>query len=395
MVKKTILSYWFKKINPQGNYETLKNDKITYIQLSKKYETFKIRAFFLTVFLLSFIYIMFIKSELYESKAAIMVRDLSQSSPVSSLGLSLLGASSGSQHQDSMVVEEYLNSLDIFLKLDKKFHLIQHYKSDAIDFIQRLPQDVKMEEILEFYHKNLLIEYDEISSILHISFLDTNPKKAQEILNYLISQAEFALNEFNRKKAQKRLKFVELEHKKNKEKMEKASAILEKYQNDHLLLDPKAEASTSISIIAELETSLTQKRIEYKTKSAYLNPDNYELKKLKTEIQEIEKSLAKAKKGLTGNDKNRLNSILFQYEKLKLQFEFAVEVYKTSLVELETTKLDAIKAAKTLSIVSQPNLPDGYTYPNKPKDFITLTMVILLMYGIFSMLLAIIKDHKE
>ncbi|RUA00706.1 MAG: hypothetical protein DSY88_10440 [Candidatus Poseidoniales archaeon] len=87
--------------------------------------------------------------------------------------------------------------------------------------------------------------------------------------------------------------------------------------------------------------------------------------------------------------------VLLEYEKLKMQLEFDTEVYKNALIQLETTKLDVLKEAKTLSTVSKPNLPDGYTYPNKPKVFITLVIVILLMYGIFSMLGAIIRDHKE
>lgn len=75
--------------------------------------------------------------------------------------------------------------------------------------------------------------------------------------------------------------------------------------------------------------------------------------------------------------------------------EFDTEVYKNSLIQLETAKIDALKEAKTLSVVSRPNLPDGYTYPNKPKTFLTLIIVIFLVYGISSMLLSIIKDHKE
>ena len=93
--------------------------------------------------------------------------------------------------------------------------------------------------------------------------------------------------------------------------------------------------------------------------------------------------------------KSIFGKVLFEYEKLKMQLEFDKEVYTNALVQLETIKLDALKAAKTLSVVSKPNLPDGYTYPNKPRVFITLVIVMLLMYGIFSMLGAIIKDHKE
>ncbi|RLA80227.1 MAG: hypothetical protein DRG78_11395 [Epsilonproteobacteria bacterium] len=421
MIKKFILLFWFEKkdktqehrtfrksyarFSKHGykgmksrldkEYDDLKKDIVANSQLERRYSTMKTRLFFTILFITALTYTMFLKTELYESKTALMVRDLSSSSPAASLGLGLLGVGSSSQLQDSMIVQEYLTSLDMFLHLDKEFSLIKHYKSEKLDFLERLSEDATMEESLEFYQKRLVINYDEISAILHISYIHTNPETAKKILEFMIESVSNELNEFNRRKAKKQLKFIEMEYAKNKQKMDKSSALLEKYQNDQLLLDPATEATSSSSIMANLEATLIQKSIEYKTKSSYLNADNYELVTLKDEIKEIKNSLAKIKKNLSGTGKDRLNKILFEYERLKMQLEFDKEIYKNALLQLETIKLDVLKEAKTLSIVSKPNLPDGYTYPNKPKIFITLVIAILLIYGIFSMLIAIIRDHKE
>jgi len=395
MLKEKLLLYWYRKNNKDATFQKLQEDKITYFQLSKRYVTFMTRALFLTLFFIALLYVEVIKSELYESSTAIIVKDLTKESVSPDLGLSLLGAANSSQLQDSLVVQEYINSLDMLQRIDEKFHLIAHYKSDELDIIDRLPKDATMEEALEFYRKRVTVFYDETSSILHISFAHTNPKKSQEIVTFMIKQVEDTLNEFNRKKAKKQLEFITKEHQKNKKKLEEASKQLEDYQNKNLLLDPKAEATTSSGIISKLEAQLMQKKIEYQTKRNYLNANNYELTNLKSEIKEIQKALLHAKEQLTGDGKNKLNKVLFEYERLKMNLEFALEVYKTSLVQLEKTKLDTIQSAKMLSVLTQPNLPDGYTYPNKPKTFITLLIMLFLTYGIYSMLYAIIKDHKE
>jgi len=363
--------------------------------MKKKFRKINSKIIFLIIFILLSVYFLFIKAELYESQTSLIVQDLSSSSPASNIGLQLLGVGSSSQLQDSMVVKEFLESLDMFLILDKKFGLIQHYKSDKIDFIERLRSDATIEDDLKFYQKRLKVHYDETSGILHIAYAYTDAKTTQKILEFMIKQVEYALNEFNRKKAKKQLSFIELEYKKNKEKMLKSVATLQKYQNEHLLLDPETQATSSSALIADLESKLSQKKIEYKTKSTYLNSDNYELLRLKSEIKEIEHSLVNIKKSLAGKSKNRLNKILFAYNRLKMQLDFDTEVYKNTLLQLETTKLDILKKAKTLSLISKPNLPDGYTYPNKPRVFITIVIAMLLLYGIFAMLLAIIKDHKE
>ena len=353
------------------------------------------RIVFVIIFLLLNLYYMIIKSEEYESSTALIVRSMNQSSPVSRLGLSLLGMGSSSQLQDSMIVEAYLQSLDMYKEVDKKFHLTKYYESDAIDFIERLPKDATVEDVLKMYNRHLIISYDSTSGILHISFLHTNPKKAQEILEYLVSQVGYQLNEFNRRKAKKQLKFVQSEFQKVKEKLDEAVKKVEAYQNKHLLLNPTAEATSKSIIIAKLEASLSQKKLEYATKKRYINDNNFELISLKNQIKEIKKSIENAKKNLTGDKKGRLNRVVFAYEQLKMQLKFTTEVYKNALLQLETTKVEVAKNDKTLSIIIKPDLPDGYTYPDKPRVFITILILTLLLYGIFSMLGSIIKDHKE
>lgn len=364
--------------------------------MNKKLKKFsKMQIAFLSLFVVLNLYYLVIKSELYESRTALLVKDMNSASTSASLGLSLLGMGTSSQVQDSKVVEEYLMSLDIYKRLDQKFGLSEHYKSDKLDFVERLGQDATEEDFLKFYNSRLNVAFDETSSILHIAFSHVEPQKAQEILEFLVLEVEGQINELNRKNAQRQLTFIEQEYAKAKIKMDTSSKTLEEYQNKNLLLDPTTQASAATGVISQLEATLTQKKIQHATMQGYLNEDSYELSALQKEMDEIEKSIASQKKELSGTSKDRLNKTMFEYEKLKLQLEFDTEVYKNALLQLETTKLDVSKEAKMLSIISKPNLPDGYTYPDKPRVFITILILTLLMYGIFSMLNSIIKDHKE
>lgn len=421
MIKKITQLYWFEKTKKEEKHRTIRknfarikhhgirgaierlnkdykqieDDYITKSILNVKYKKFTLRFLFFMIFLFSSVYVLFLKSELYESKTALMVRDMSEKTTASTLGLSLLGVGSSSQQQDSKIVTVYLQSLDAYQLVDQKFHLTQHYKSDAIDFIERLPEDATTEDVLKFYNKHLNINYDETSGILSVAFDNVNPKKAQEILKFLIQTATNKINEFNRKKAIKELTFIKTEVKQLQENVKESSAQLEAYQNKQVLLDPTTKATSSSEIIAQLEAKLAQKKIEYATKKTYLNKNNFELINLRNEIKQITRSIKKIKHTLAGKKKNPLNKILIQYEKLKMKLKLNTEVYKNALIQLETTKIEVEKNSKTLSILSKPNLPDGYTYPDKTKAFITILILTLLMYGVVSMLSQIIKDHKE
>ena len=383
------------KSGVEKDYKEIEKDYITKSLLNARYAKFKTRLFFIIFFLLGLVYLTFVKSELYESRTDLIVKDLSSTPMASTLGLSLLGMGSSSQLQDSKIVEEYLKSLDVYLLLDAKFQLTKHYKSSNLDFIERLSTNAKMEEVLEFYNNRLLVTYDEVSGILNVAFSHVEREKAKEILEFLVKEAENKVNDLNRQKAKIQLDFVKKEYIVAKKRMDDSSNTLEEYQNSNLLLDPSAEASATGAMISELEATLLKKSLEYSTMKSYLNEDSYELQALSNEIVELKLSIAKERKGLSGKSDNRLNKVLFEYEKLKLKLEFDTEVYKNALIQLETSKVEANKQTKSLSILTKPNLPDGYTYPNKLMVFINLLIVTLLFYGIFSMLHSIIKDHKE
>jgi len=356
----------------------------------------KDKILFFAIFMFLNFYFLVIKSELYESSSSVIVKDLSSPTSIGGIGGVLLGIGGGnSQLQDSKVVEEYILSHEMFDILDRKFKLVEHYKSDAIDFIERLPKDATKEKELKFYRKRVATMYDEISGILHISFRHTDANMAKEILEFMVGHVEKRINEIDKKQRQKQLKFIEIEYENSKKRLQEAIEKVKEYQDKYLMLDPSSKAAVSAEIIAKLESELVQKRIELLTKEAYLNEDSYEIQKLKSEIKEISKSVKKMKESLAGAGQDKLNKLLFGYEQLKMLLELNTEIYKNTMIQLETLKLELLKEAKTLSVISRPNLPDGYSYPDKPKVFITILILSLFMYGIYFLISAIIRDHKE
>jgi capsular polysaccharide transport system permease protein len=339
-------------------------------------------------------YVLLIQSELYRSSSSIIIKDIN-SNQVSEFDLSLFGVNSTSQMQDSKVIETYLSSHELLEKINDKFSLRKHYESNKVDLLDRLSQSDTKEEFLELYLQRIEIQYDELSGILHIGFLHTDPNIAKKILEYILKAAEDQINIYNQQNAKKYLAFAKESVDKNKISLDNAINELEKYQNKNLVLDPTSSAESKSAIISSLEADLVKKNAYLQQIKSYMSGESFEVKNLQTEIESLEKSLKNTKSTLTGQDDTRLNLILFDYEKLKNQVEFDKEKYKQSLVQYEIAKNELDKDAKTLQIVVNPNLPDGYSVPNKPKSLIDIIIVLGLLFGITSLIIAIIKDHKD
>ncbi len=348
---------------------------------------------FLTIFFISAFFTLFIQSELYLSSSSVIIKDLKGQEV--SLGLGLLSTGSSSTMQDSKVLEAYLNSYDELQKLDAKFHLLEHYRSDKVDPIDRLYSFSTKEDFLALYQSRLQILYDEISGILTIGFMHTDPKVAKAIVEQLIQDSNEKINEYNHIVAQKKLSFIEKQVKENKRALEEAIQKIKTFQNQHTLLNPQTDAETQSTIVANLEAQLVEDRTKLNELRSYMNEKSFEVIRLKHEIDEIEKTLQKIRSQLANENSSSLNTIIFEFERLKNIATFNKEVYKESLIQFEKVKAEINQNAKMLLVLTKPYEPQGYTEPNKLKALLTITLILGLLYGIISLIEAIIKEHLD
>lgn len=127
-----------------------------------------------------------------------------------------------------------------------------------------------------------------------------------------------------------------------------------------------------------------------------MNEKNFEVIRLKNDIKETQKTLNKMKQKLASKDnKKSLNLYIFEFDRLKSMVELNTELYKQSLLQLEQIKAEINKNSKMLLVLTKPYIPQGYKYPEKLKDIITLLLILGLLYGIISLIEAIIKDHID
>jgi len=353
---------------------------------------------FIFIFLLPFLslasYVYFLQTELYQSSSTVLIKDLKSPSIPTDM-LSALMPNSTTNMQDSKLMEKYIYSMEMFNKIDKKFALKKHYMSSDIDFLQRKYKFSSTADFFNLYKKRLVINYDVTSSTLDISFLHTDAKTAKDILEFIISEAEKKLNMYDKENGNEMLSFIQKQEKQNKKILFDSIEALLDYQNRHKTIDPSIDIKSKSRIVAQLEQEIIQKEIKYANLKQYMNISSVEVKTLKGEIRSLKKKLNDVKSQLSGVSKKELNENLFEFETLKSDVEFNKERYKQTLIQLDIALIQSTQNAKNFIIITKPIISDTYSSPDKVKNIITLFMVLFMIYGILSMIFAIIKDHRD
>ncbi|QCT94701.1 hypothetical protein FE773_05765 [Caminibacter mediatlanticus TB-2] len=353
----------------------------------------KLQFFFIFIFIIISFYIIFIKTELYESYSNIVIKNLNTKS-ASYEGISLILPSTSST-QDIYMIQSYLQSFDELSKLDKKFKLKKYYSSKKVDFINRLYKWSKKEDFLKRYLKDLIFYYDQTTGIITIGFLHSNPLVAYKITNQLIKDANQKLNNYYKILTKKQLSYIKKEVEINKKLLEESIKKLENFQNSHNLLDPTQNAQSQFALLSQLQSQLINKEAQLNELSQYMNSKSFEIIRLKNEILNLKKTIKKIKNSLANPNKKALNIFIFEFERLKNMVEFNKELYKQSLIQYQQLKLDLNKNVKTLLKITNPFIPDDYKYPQKFKSIITLALILFFLYGIIVLINSIIKEHID
>ena len=116
---------------------------------------------------------------------------------------------------------------------------------------------------------------------------------------------------------------------------------------------------------------------------------------IKDTLYQMKRSIARIKKQMAGYGQDELNKNVSEFELLKNEVDFNRERYKQTLIKLEETKVEVKQNAKNLIVVTQPTIAQTYSEPNKLKDILTLLIILSFLYGILTLILSILKEHKD
>jgi len=343
------------------------------------------------IFMLLFYYL-FIATDKFVSESKVTIKQTGQQP--SSFNIGFLSLGSPLAREDAMFLKEYILSYDMLDYLERKLGLRNLYQSKEIDFFQRLSSDATQEEFLKYYRKNIVkVMFDDVSGILTIKVFAFSPEDAKRINEAILEQCERYINAISHKIAREQMNFIEQELSYANQKMQIAKNNLIKFQNTYKVMDPTQEAQAKVALISQLEAQLTNQEAQLKTLLTYLKEDSFQVQALKNQIKALREQIEKEKAKMVGGD-TKLNKLALEYLKLKLDADFAADVYKATLSAFETTRVEASRKLKNLVIIASPNLPEEALYPRKAYNLTLATVLLLLIYGILRIVIGIIKEHK-
>lgn len=346
--------------------------------------------------MLSVVYWGVLASDRYVSEAHIVIQRTDLSSGQSMDFTSLLTGVAGGNLSDQMLLRDYLLSVDMLQKLDARLDLRSHYSDSKNDLLSRMwGHDLPLELFHRYHLSRVTIEYDEYAGVLVIKAEGYTPEAAHAITTVMVEEGENYMNVLAHRLAQEQVTFLEQQVSQRAEDALSRRQALLAYQSDKKLVSPQSTVESIAASINQMQSRLIELKATRSARLGYLSPKAPGVVELDLQIKAIEKQIAREQEQLTSRDGTPLNEVVEEYQRLLMAADFAQDTYKTALTALEMGRVEATRTLKKVSILSAPTLPQ---YPMEPRRLYNIVVFIfgtLMVAGVFHLLAAIIRDHKD
>lgn len=344
---------------------------------------------------LAILYFGFLASDVYVSESRFVVRSPDKPA-INGLGLLMKTTGFSNSGDEIYTANDFLNSRDALKAINRNDAFSKAFEQPSISPFDRfggLGFKKNFESLFKYYQSKVKITFDSSTSITMLEVRAYNPADAQRFNEQLLGIAEDTVNRMSERGRRDLTSVAEAEVADAKSKVQAAYVALAEYRNREGLIDPEKQASIQMQMISKLQDELIATRTQL-VELRSLASANSQIPVLQTRAAELAREIDDQIGQVAGNKKSLAGSAV-QYQRLSLETQFAEKRLASALASLEEARGEARRKRAYVERVVQPNLPDYAIEPHRLKWIFTTFVLGLIAWGILSMLLAGMLEHRD
>ena len=344
---------------------------------------------------LAIIYYGLLASDVYISESRFVIR--SPEKPASSgLGIILKTAGFSNAGDETQAAKFYINSRDALASINRNGAVAKSYAARSISVFDRfdpLGMGGSFEDLHKYFSGKVSAEFDSGSSITTLMVKAYNPQDAQRFNRELLEQSESLVNRLNQRGRKDLIEYAQTEVSEAQHEAGQSAARLAEYRNSTGVVDPEQQATVQLQMISKLQDKLISARNQLAALESSV-PDNPQIPSIKTQIVALSREIDR-EMGKVAGDRSSLSAKAARYERLVLNNEMATKRLAVAISALQEARSEALHQQAYVERIAQPNLPDKALEPRRLRGIFAALALGLIAWGVLSMLLAGVREHRE
>jgi ABC-2 type transport system permease protein/capsular polysaccharide transport system permease protein len=345
--------------------------------------------------IVAFFYFGFLADDIYTSESRFVVRGANKGE-ASPLSLVLTGGSLGGGGSDeSNAVVEYLQSRRALAEVDRDGLVTRAYGDPDLFWLDRFGSIFgdSREQFYRYFQGKLGVAEGTNSKVIHLTVTAFAPRDARQINARLLDRAEELVNGLSKRAQADAITIAREEVAQAEASAREAAVKLSRFRNEHGIIDPELQAATDLQMIAKVQDELVAARTQLLQLETY-TPKASQIPFLRAQVRSLEREIDRQKREIAGGSRS-LSTAAARYQELQFDAEAASKLLTTALASLQEAQAESRRKRAYIERIADPSLPDYATRPRRVRNIIATFILGLLAWGVLSMLIVGIREHRD
>ena len=340
-------------------------------------------------------YFGFLASDVYISESSFVVR-MPDKPATSGFGGLLKSVGFSNANEEVFAAQDFIRSRDALRAINEKGEFEAAYSSPSISIFDRfdpLGLSGSFEDLYKYFQGRVDVNYDSSNSITRLTVRAYDPGHALQFNRELLELAEQTVNRLNQRGRRDLIGFAQTEVNNAKAESQNAASRLAAYRNRSGVVDPEKQADIQLQMMSKLQDELIATRTQLAEIVRYA-PQNPQVESLRTRVSSLQRQIGEEESKVVGSNRSLAGAVA-QYQRLVLESQFADKQLATAMSSLAEAQNEARRKQAYVERISRPNRPDDASEPRRLRGILATFILGLVAWGILSMLLAGIREHRD
>ncbi len=351
-------------------------------------------AFVLLPTMLAGWYFYMMATPMYSVRSEFVIQQAGPSGGGGSLG-GLFSGTAFATSQDSIAVQGYLQSREAMARLDEDVGFRAHFQSPAIDELQRMPPDAGLEAAYRVYRKFLKISFDTTEGVIRMDVIAADPQVAAAWSKQLIAYAEEQVDHLTQRLRADQMKDAQAGYEAAQKALTDSQKHLIELQEKFKILSSETEVGLIVGQISGLENQITQERLALAQMESNAEPNQARMEPIKRRIATLESQVTELRARMTETTAGATSLAEVQGQLMVAQADLQTRqlLLAQALQSMETSRVEANRQVRYLSLSVSPIPPDEPAYPRAFENTLVTLLIMLGIYLMVSMTAAILREQ--
>jgi capsular polysaccharide transport system permease protein len=299
--------------------------------------------------------------------------------------------------KDMDILNQFVVSQELVTKIDAELDLKAIWSKPAADPLNAFHKDGTIEDLVSYWERMVLVDYDTATGLMNLRVFAFDPADAQRIANSILRESTAIINQLSQTAQEDTTRYSKQMLAETEQKLAAARLAVLDYQVKNNIVDPSNVVSNQLTVVATLVQELANTQVELDMLEGTVPEGDPRVSIMRRRLEVIENRIAaeRAKVGAASSpDQPGYATLLAEFERLKVEQDFAQQAYLSALAAHDQALADAQKKTRYLATYVAPTLAEAPTAPNRPVHAALAALIGFLIWSVTVLTYYALRDRR-